>query len=293
MLGSIREKACFGLTLVALLGLGACASEESATRWVRDPSAAGPRRDAGAVLFVMTAADEQVLEDGAVRRSGYFLGEFYEAYRSVRAAGYEVKFASPRGKKPSIDPESLNGKYWKENPEWLAEAQSLAATHPGLEAPLSLDEALAQSDQFRALVIPGGQGVMVDLLVDRRAHELVLRMAADHRPVGLICHAPALLTRLPKGNPLAGREVTSVSWTEELFIETFVMGARAKDRKIGHQLEDRGFRHRAAFPGSAHAVRDCNLVTSQNPFSGGEFNALFLAALADWDEGGHCAMSDG
>jgi putative intracellular protease/amidase len=288
MIGSIREKACFGLTLCASLSLGACASEESGTRWVRDPSVAALRRDAGAVLFVMTAADEQELEDGAVRQTGYFLNEFYEAFRSVSAAGYQVAFASPRGKKPSIDPESLNPKYWEEHPDWLSEAQSLAATHPGLGAPLSLDEALAQSDQFRALVIPGGQGVMVDLLGDRSVHELVLRMAVDHRPVGLICHAPALLTRLPAKNPFAGREVTSVSWTEELFIETFVMGARAKDRKIGDQLEDRGFRHRAAFPGSAHAVRDCNLVTSQNPFSGGEFNVLFLAALADWGEGGHC-----
>ena len=85
-----------------------------------------------------------------------------------------------------------------------------------------------------------------------------------------------------------GAVVTSVSRTEEMFIETFVMGAKAQVRRIGRQLEHAGYRHTSRFPGRAHAVRDCNLVTSQNPFSSEAFNRHFLAALRDFRRGGRC-----
>jgi putative intracellular protease/amidase len=241
----------------------------------------------------MTAAREQVLANGEKRATGYFLNEFYEAYRSVRAAGHPVVFASPGGRIPEVDPESLHEKYWKDHPAWLSEAKTFVDADAALHSPLPLEHALERSDELQGLVVPGGQGVMVDLLTDENLHALVLRMSTSHRPIGLICHAPAILTRLPVSSALAGREVTSVSWLEELFIETFVMGAEASDRDIGEQLTARGFRHVTAFPGSAHAVRDCNLVTSQNPFSGGEFNQRFLAALADYRRGGHCTPADG
>lgn len=67
------------------------------------------------------------------------------------------------------------------------------------------------------------------------------------------------------------------------------MGARARVRGIGGQLDEHGLRHQTAFPGSSNAVRDCNLVSSQNPFSGDQFNGLFLEALADWRRGNRCA----
>ena len=279
---------------IALLGLSllSCASAPT-SRWVRDPSAKQETRSPGVVLFVMTAADEQILRDGSQRPTGYFLSEFYEAYRSVRDAGYEVVFASPGGEVPVVDPESTNPKYWKDHPEWLEEARRFVAQDERIRAPLTLEAALAREQEFQAVIVPGGQGVMIDLLEDERAHELIVKMGSSHRPVGLICHAPAILTRLPRSVSFHGRRVTSVSWTEEWFIETFVMGARAQERDIGGRLAERGWQHEAAFPGSGHAVRDCNLVTSQNPFSGAEFSALFLEALEDFRRGGHCEASDG
>lgn len=279
-------------TALLALSLFSCASEPT-SRWVKDPSSTQGARTRGAILFVMTAADEQILRDGSKRPTGYFLGEFYEAYRAVKDAGYEVAFASPGGERPPVDPESLKEKYWEEHPDWRDEASRFVERDERMRAPLSLEEALTRQQEFEALVVPGGQGVMIDLLEDERAHELIVKVGSSHRPVGLICHAPALLTRLPANAPFQGRRVTSVSWTEELFIETFVMGARAQERDIGGRLSERGFRHEAAFPGSGNAVRDCNLVTSQNPFSGAEFSALFLEALEDFRQGGHCEASGG
>lgn len=280
------------LALAGLTAVWGCAT--APTHRLVFPSAPAEVRAPGAVLMVLSAASEQKLADGSTRQTGVFLNEFYEPYRALVDAGYEVALATPEGRAPAFDPESLKPSYWKEHPEALAEAQALLTQLPQLRAPLSLSEVRTRSDAFQALLVPGGQGVMVDLLHDTDLHGLLLDFGATARPVGLVCHAPALLSRLPKEQgPFAGRRVTSVSGFEEWYIETFVMGARAQVRGIGEQLDEAGYRHETAFPGRSRAVRDCNLVTSQNPYSGADFNAHFLAALSDWRNAGRCEPESG
>jgi putative intracellular protease/amidase len=288
-LGSARASAALLLCALALLG---CATSHTASDLAHlqgQLAARPPAQRSGPILFVLTAAGEQTLANGKKRSTGLFLGEFFEAYRAVRAAGYDVVFASSGGRRPVIDPESLDDSYWEHHPAGRAEAQSFMAHDASLQAPLDLADALAQEARFAGVVVPGGQGVMVDLLEDEHLHALLLRFGETNRPVGLICHAPALLTRLPEhANPWRGRRVTSVSGIEEFYIETFIMDGDAKDRAIGRQLERRGFEHRAAFPGRPFAVRDCNLVTSQNPYSGDEFSLRYLGALAAYEKGERC-----
>ncbi|MBC8073843.1 MAG: type 1 glutamine amidotransferase domain-containing protein [Deltaproteobacteria bacterium] len=232
---------------------------------------------------MLTAADRQTLARGKVRDTGYFLGEFYEAHRAVTAAGFRVAFATPGGRVAPVDPESLDPKYWEAHPAWLAEAKAFVATDPGTRSPMTLDAALAAEQRFAALVVPGGQGVMSDLVNDPTLHALVERFADNDRPIGLICHAPALLAHLPSdARSLRGRKVTSVSGFEEFYIESFVMHGRARERGIGKRLRKAGFVHVAAGPGKPFATRDRNLVTSQNPFSGDAFAQHFTAALAQW-----------
>lgn len=123
---------------------------------------------------------------------------------------------------------------------------------------------------------------MTDLVENEDLHTLLLTLGDAGRPVGLVCHAPAILGHLPpERSPFEGRRVTSVSGFEELYIERIVMGSKATDRRIGRQLHRAGLRHRSAWPGSPHAVRDGNLVTSQNPFSGDVFVELYMAALRE------------
>ncbi|XXF80139.1 type 1 glutamine amidotransferase domain-containing protein [Myxococcaceae bacterium GXIMD 01537] len=240
--------------------------------------------------MVLSAASEQKLADGSTRQTGVFLNEFYEPYRALVDAGYSVTLATPEGRAPAFDPEGMKPSYWKDHPEALAEAQALLTQHPQLRAPVPLSEVRTRSDAFQAILVPGGQGVMVDLLHDTDLHGLLVDFGVSARPVGLVCHSPALLSRLPKErSPFLGRRVTSVSGFEEWYIETFIMGARAQVRGIAEQLEDAGYLHESAFPGRSRAVRDCNLVTSQNPYSGADFNALFLAALDDWRRAGRCS----
>lgn len=277
--------------LIACLLLAAgpgCGGQRSSQR-MSVILAQGPARPPGTVLFVLTAADVQTLANGKTRSTGYFLNEFYDAYDAVTLAGYQVEIATPDGRPAVVDPESFDEDYWKDQPEVLAQARDLVQALPALQHPLTLDQAHQRVDELQGLVVPGGQGVMVDLLEHPVLHELLVALGRTDRPVGLVCHAPAVLARLPAhDDPFAGRWVTSVSAMEEWYIETFVMRGKALDRGIGEQLADRGYRYDAAPPGKPHAVRDCNLVTSQNPFSGQPFAQELLAALDDWRHGGRC-----
>lgn len=274
---------------VAVAWLGsACAAPSPACRALPATANPAPPTTAPApVLFLLSAASTQQLADTTTRSTGVFLNELVHAHHAVLDAGHPVVFATPQGRPPAIDPESLKPRYWdSDDPNALDRARAWAEGDLQAAPRVSLKDALARHAEFAALVIPGGQGVMVDLLRDATAHTLLARFGADARPVGLICHAPALLAYMPQDtNPFRGRRVTSVSALEEWYIETLVMGAEAQDRAIGDRLDAVGMRYDSGFPGRGHAVRDGNLVTSQNPFSGDAFAAAFTAALRDWRRG--------
>lgn len=283
-------RASAGLTAAAAAVFScasACTTVDAYRVVFPSPTGAEPR-PVGAVLMVLPAAETQTLADDSPRKTGFFLNEFYEPYVALVDAGYVVTIATLSGQRPAVDPESLEEKYWKARDE-REHALRMVESHPELLAPLPLENLVARAADFQALVVPGGQAVMVDLLDNPVLHGLLREFGASHRPVGLICHAPAILTRMVgEPNPFAGRRVTSVSRIEEWYIETFVMHAKAQVRGIASRLDEAGLRHEAAFPGKPKAVRDCNLVTSQNPYSSAVFNTLFLAALDDWRRGGRC-----
>ena len=284
---SKTEVALFVASLfVAGVVVSACAAPEPSTRVVF-PSVASREKPKGKVLFAVSAAREQVLSDGSRRATGTFLGEFYEPYLAVTRHGYEVVFATVAGASPAIDPESLDDDYWEEASERDA-ARRFVATSPSWRAPISLARAREDASRFDGLVVPGGQGVMVDLFDDADLHALLRHFADAQKPVGLVCHAPALLTRLSPPHGLEHRAVTSVSGFEEFYIETFVMGADAEVRGIAERLQAASYAYDAAFPGSENAVRDCNLVTSQNPFSTARFTSLYLEVLRDYRRGARC-----
>jgi putative intracellular protease/amidase len=83
----------------------------------------------------------------------------------------------------------------------------------------------------------------------------------------------------------SGYKVNSVTKTEEWFIETFVMKGKPKVRKISTLLKDRGMIYESSFlPGRSYAVKDRNLITSQNPFSGQEFIDYYLESIKEYLE---------
>lgn len=237
------------------------------------------------VLFVLTSANKQVLQNGKSRDTGLFLSEFYIPYKDLVSAGHKVSFATIRAQKAPIDPESLKADYWKDI-ELLQDAIDFTKTDKSFNNPVSLEKVLKDHHQYDAIIVPGGQGVMVDLIEDENISKILFQFAKDKKAIGLICHSPALLVNVAKlpNNPLSGFEVTSVSIFEELYIENIIMKGKAKHRLIRYQLEDSGYDAHSSLPKMSHVEKDRFLVTNQNPFSSEEFSEVFLKTLLEFSK---------
>jgi putative intracellular protease/amidase len=119
------------------------------------------------VLFVMSAEDTLLLNKGKKeRQTGVFLNEFYLAYKAIKTEGYAIDFATPNGVKATIDIESLDEDYWEEKPEIKSEALEFWNNNVKFSTPMSLEKAIENADDYIGIVIPGGQGLMVDLIYD-------------------------------------------------------------------------------------------------------------------------------
>jgi putative intracellular protease/amidase len=240
------------------------------------------------VIFIMSAAKELKLNYGKIYpETGVFLSEFYLAYKEIVNLGYEVDFATPKGIVSSIDKESYNKKYWKSRDTLIAEATEFIKQNPKFNKPLTLEQAIENIDFYKGMVIPGGQGLMVDLFYDPNISKILKNFSQKGKAIGLICHAPALILSIPKeDNPFVGYEVNSVTGLEEFFIENFVMKGKPKNRKIAKQLKNLGLKYVKGKPAGNFAVRDRELVTSQNPYSNEAFNKLYIEALKELEEKG-------
>ena len=233
------------------------------------------------ILFVLSAADTLELNKGEkLRQTGVFLNEFYLAYKSITENGYMVDFATPNGRVSTIDQESFHDKYWKNQLDDKRKAIAFVEKDISFNNPISLEKAIELGDNYSGLIIPGGQGLMVDLVKDKNTPILLTQFAKDNKPTGLICHAPSLILTISKvENPYIGFKVNCVSPIEEFVIEKFIMKGKPKNRKIAKQLRKLGLKYKSGMPKANFAIKDRNLVTSQNPFSSTRFNELFLETL--------------
>ena len=71
---------------------------------------------------------------------------------------------------------------------------------------------------FDAIFFPGGHGPLWDLAEDADSIRLIEAFAASDRPVGAVCHAPAVFknTKGADGKPLvSGKRVTGFTNSEE------------------------------------------------------------------------------
>ncbi|WP_194778550.1 type 1 glutamine amidotransferase domain-containing protein [Pararhodonellum marinum] len=216
------------------------------------------------ILFVLSAEDTLLLNSGKKeRQTGVFLNEFYYAYKAIATEGYEVDFATPKGQKATIDQESLEDDYWKENPTLKQEAIDFWEKNKNFSSPITLEQAIDRSGEYIGLVIPGGQGLMVDLYHDLNIPVLLKSYSKNNSAIGLICHAPALITTIPKDeNPFVGYRVNSVSPLEEFYIERFIMKGKPENRRIAGQLKKLGLFYEKGGPGKGYTgfYFDSNII---------------------------------
>ncbi len=154
------------------------------------------------ILVVLSGVDYVSLKPPAKRHAtGYFLSELTTPLQGILAAGYEVVFANPTGKEPSIDRLSLNPKWFKgkgDSDEEAAEkfrmAKELIASFPGLKEPRHLSSFTEEElETFDGIFLPGGHAPMEDLYKDRDLGRILRHFHKNKKPTSLICHAPVAL----------------------------------------------------------------------------------------------------
>ncbi|MNC37877.1 General stress protein 18 [compost metagenome] len=210
------------------------------------------------ILMVLTSHDE--LGDTG-EKTGFWLEEFAAPYYVFKDAGAVITLASPKGGQPPLDPKSSDPLAQTAATErFNAEVE----VRDALANTLTLDDVRAEN--YDALFYPGGHGPLWDLAVDPRSAALIERFLALGKPVGAVCHAPAVLrnVRGADGEPLVkGRQVTGFSNSEEAAVGlSDVVPFLVED-----MLKANGGQYSCAADWQSHVAVDGLLVTGQNPAS--------------------------
>jgi putative intracellular protease/amidase len=222
------------------------------------------------VLIVVTSHD-QLGDTG--QKTGFWLEELAAPYYVFKDAGAKITLASPKGGRPPLDPKS-------NEPEFCTELtmrfEKDAAAEAQLDNTLRLDS-VNQKD-FDTVFYPGGHGPMWDLAEDERSARLIESFLAAGKPVGVVCHATAVLrhVKTPDGKPLVeGKEVTGFTNGEE--------EAVGLTKVVPFLVEDEMLKRGAVFSKktnwAVHVVVDGPVVTGQNPASSGPVASALLAKL--------------
>ncbi len=223
------------------------------------------------VLFVLTSHD-QLGDTG--EKTGFWLEELAAPYYVFLDAGAEVVLASPKGGQPPLDPKSASADFQTDDTRrFEADAEAMAA----LASTLRLADVSIQD--YDAVFYPGGHGPLWDLANDSASIALIEAAVASGKPVGAVCHAPAVL-RDVKGADGAllvkGKAVTGFSNSEEAAVGlTNVVPFLVEDMLVAN-----GGVYSRGDDWSPHVTRDGLLVTGQNPASSAPAAQALLDLLA-------------
>jgi putative intracellular protease/amidase len=134
---------------------------------------------------------------------------------------------------------------------------------------------------YDAILFIGGEGPMYTFYNDDRVHTLAAEFYKAGKITGVLCHGTCLLLRAKVDGKLL---VTGKTWTgfansEEKYADEFI-GKRMQPFWIedeANKLPDTNFIVAGRF--KSHAVRDGNLITGQQQYSGTAVARLMIEAL--------------
>lgn len=213
---------------------------------------------------------------------GFWWAELTHPYWEFAEAGYEVTIASPDGG-------ALQADSWSDPADESGySAHDLISrgfiTSPEHAALVQDTPALASLDvdAFDAVFLVGGQAPMFTFRQDARVKDFVGSCLADGKVVAVVCHATCVLldARMPDGGLIvAGRTWTGFANSEEQYADQYV-GRRIQPFWIEDEaraLTGTNFVVHGRF--RPHAVRDGNLITGQQQYSGAAAARLAIDAL--------------
>jgi len=220
---------------------------------------------------------------------GFWWSELTHPYYVLSEAGYELEIFSPSGGKcqPNAmsDPRDASGYS-------ASDLISMGFIHtPKLARLIEDTKPVSALDiaRFDAMVVAGGQAPMSNF---DEAHELHRKFAAFYESgkiAAALCHGVAVLryATLSNGEPLVkGKTVTGFANVEEDFADEAVWSAGLVPRgkhimpwRVEDEMKRLGANYVQAGLWRGFAVRDGNLITGQQNFSGEETARLLLDTL--------------
>lgn len=220
---------------------------------------------------------------------GFWWSELTHPFLAFTDVGYEVEIFSPDGGACAGDAMSDPGDASGYSKSDLI-SQGFIHT-PELRALIEDSQPVAaiNIEHFDAIVVAGGQAPMFNFAGATGLHQKFAAFHAAGKICAALCHGVAVLRYAlkPDGEPVAkGRTVTGFANVEEDYADAAVwnLGLLPRDRhlmpwRIEDAMKELGANYLQAGAWRSFAVRDGNLITGQQNFSGGETARLIIEAL--------------
>ena len=220
---------------------------------------------------------------------GFWWSELSHPYFAFREAGYEVEVFSPNGGKCEAD--SLSD---PRDPSKYSASDLISLGFLNSPEHATLIESTKMVSEinaglFDAIVVAGGQAPMFSYEQSTDLHQKFVEFFELGKVTACLCHGSSILrfAKLSNGEYLCkGKTVTGFANVEEDFADNAVWeygllerGKHIMPWRIEDELKNLGANYIQAGLWKSFAVRDGNLVTGQQNFSGAATARLVIEAV--------------
>ena len=212
---------------------------------------------------------------------GLWWSELTHPYWEFTERGYKVDIYSPDGGKLDADSWSDPRDQSKYSDFDLISLGFICSPQHSKQVENSLPMSQLRIDDYDAILFVGGQGPMYTFYNDQRVHDLVAQFYATGKVTAVLCHATCILLKTKLNGKLLvdGKTWTGFANSEEQFADDFV-GKRIQPFRIEEEAKKiAGTNFIVSGRFKSHAVRDGNLITGQQQYSGAAVARLVIEAL--------------
>src|SRR5450432_1093905 len=252
---------------------------------LRDPNVVNPKKRKRVAIVIANPA----ISTTTGWPVGFWWAELTHPYYVLHDAGYEIEVFSPQGGKCVADDMSS-----PHDPSGYSSSDLVTAGFMAMKNLAALvDDTKSVDDldvaKFDAIIVAGGQSPMFTYETAQNLQKKFVEFYESGKIAAVLCHGVALLryAKLSNGEYLAkGKTVTGFANVEEDFADNAVweLELLARDKhimpwRIEDELKKIGANYVQAGLWRGFAIRDGNLITGQQNFSGEETARLLLETL--------------
>lgn len=222
---------------------------------------------------------------------GFWWSELTHPYYEFTECGYEVEIFSPDGGK--CEPDGMSDPR-DESGYSASDLITMGFINtPSLAELVTNTRKVSEIElaKFDAIVVAGGQAPMFTFETAQDLHSKFVEFYEAGKVTAALCHGVAILkyAKLSNGELLAaGKTVTGFANVEEDFADQAVwqygmlpQGQHIMPWRIEDAMKEIGSNYIQAGMWRGFAVRDGNLVTGQQNFSGAETARMIIRALGE------------